>query len=104
MENDLIRRSDVFTAATTPEKCDGYNLYPPSHGELLERIDNIPAVDAAEVVHGEWIHKNADGSWRVDTCSVCKKDTHYVRYAPPYECCPHCGARMDGEEEHNAAD
>lgn len=54
----------------------------------------IPAADVREVKMGEWIPKNADGSWRVDTCSACRKDTHYVRYAPAYNFCPNCGADM----------
>lgn len=67
----------------------------PTHDELYELIDRQPTIDAEPVIHGEWIPKNKDGAWRVDTCSVCKKDTHYVRYAPPDERCPHCGARMN---------
>lgn len=57
-------------------------------------IKAIPAADVAPVRHGKWIPKNADGSWRVDTCSSCKKDTHYVRYSPQYCYCPNCGAKM----------
>ena len=53
--------------------------------------------DVAPMKHGKWIPKDKDGSWRVDTCSACGKDTHYVRYAPAYDFCPNCGARMDGE-------
>ena len=62
------------------------------------RIEEVPAADVVEVRHGWWIAKNADGSWRVDTCSVCNKDTHYVRFAPEYDFCPNCGAKMDGKE------
>lgn len=56
------------------------------------------AVDAVEVVHGEWVWDGYvyDMPWQ---CSVCRgfseNDSNY---------CPHCGARMDGEEEHNAVD
>lgn len=60
----------------------------------IARLIEIPAADVKPVVRGEWIPKNADGSWRVDTCSACKKDTHYVRYAPAYDFCPNCGADM----------
>ena len=60
-------------------------------------IKKIPPADVRPVVRGWWIPKNADGSWRVDTCSACKKNTHYVRYAPAYDYCPNCGADMRGE-------
>lgn len=61
-----------------------------------DRLRAIPAADVVEVRQGRWISKNSDGSWRVDACSVCGKDTHYVRYAPAYDYCPNCGAQMDG--------
>lgn len=60
-----------------------------------ETIRLAPTVDAVPVRRGKWIPKNADGSWRVDTCSSCKRDTHYVRFAPRYDYCPNCGAKME---------
>lgn len=67
-----------------------------SEKQRFELLNTIPAADVAPVRHGRWIAKNADGSWRVDTCSVCNKDTHYVRFAPEYDYCPNCGAKMIG--------
>lgn len=58
------------------------------------RKDIAASNDIKPMMRGGWIPKNADGSWRVDTCSVCKKDTSYVRYAPAYDYCPNCGAYM----------
>ena len=64
---------------------------------LIEDIDEAPAVDAVEVVHGRWekdeppkhyIFIGVDVIYR---CSECNNrfvhDTHY---------CPNCGAKMDG--------
>lgn len=82
-----------YTYTTVRGTEDGHNWRVFAVGE--DEIDAMPTIDAEPVIHGEWIPKNKDGSWRVDTCSVCKKDTHYVRYAPPYERFPHCGAKMD---------
>ena len=61
-------------------------------------IDNMPTVDAVEVVHGRWeedeppkhyIFTGVDVLYR---CSECNNrfvhDTHY---------CPNCGAKMDGD-------
>lgn len=64
---------------------------------LSEAADAIEEL-SKRMAHGKWIPKNADGSWRVDTCSSCKTDTHYVRYAPVYDYCPNCGAEMRVEE------
>ena len=63
------------------------------NGEVPESM-KIPAADIKPVMRGKWVPKNTDGSWRIDTCSACKKDTHYVRYAPAYDYCPNCGADM----------
>lgn len=63
------------------------------NGEVPESL-RLPVADVKLVVRGKWVSKNTDGSWRVDTCSACKKDTHYVRYAPAYDYCPNCGADM----------
>jgi hypothetical protein len=65
---------------------------------VLDALHNIPAVDAAPVVHGRLIPRK--GKWlSYFQCSVCgekisyptadgKAYTHY---------CPNCGAKMDGE-------
>ena len=65
-------------------------------GEVAEAIKKIPTADVAPVRHGKWIPKNADGSWRVDTCSSCKRDTHYVRFAPPIRLLPELRGKNDG--------
>lgn len=56
-------------------------------------IDNIPKVDAVEVVHSKWT-LNDDGS---GTCKHCHRTTkdcwdweNWLNY------CPNCGAQMDG--------
>ena len=67
--------------------------------EVQNEALKLPAADVRPVVRGKWVPKNTDGSWRVDTCSACKKDTHYVRYAPAYNYCPNCGADMREDEE-----
>ena len=59
--------------------------------------EDIPTVDAVEVVHGRWESVDHDGSWRVDMCSACHRRMHYVDYDQPYQYCPNCGAKMDGD-------
>lgn len=78
--------------------------------DLLDAFDfaleDVPAADVAEVVHGEWIIEHGDYGEMM--CSVCKKIPPTERKPDPYEdfqlteffiespYCPHCGARMDG--------
>lgn len=90
MSGEFISREAVLIEAENVSLKDrNYRTY----GNVVR---SIPAADVVEVRHGRWIPKNSDGSWRVDTCSVCGKDTHYVRYAPAYDYCPNCGAKLDG--------
>ena len=64
---------------------------------VKEMVNPSPTVDAVEVVHGRWEPVDHDGSWRVDRCSVCHRRMHYVDYNQPYQYCPNCGAKMDGD-------
>lgn len=53
--------------------------------------------DMRDYLRGKWIPKDEYGSRRIETCPVCKKDTHYDRLDPSYDFCPNCGADMRGE-------
>ena len=98
--SDLISRNDAAVAA-----CDACNRMfgeePCWDSECLmkRRIDEVIAIDAKPVVHGEWIsmpHKSA----RV--CSRCESDEPYKNApddADVFYYCPNCGARMDGGKE-----
>lgn len=66
------------------------------------KIAELPAVDAAPVVHGRWEEKRwtTDYDWgvmnhRAIVCSACDKEI-YAGEKTPY--CQNCGAKMDGRE------
>ena len=58
--------------------------------DVLSALDDIPTVDAVEVVHGRW-EKHGKHDWR---CSVCKVGVPYSFTGHNY--CHNCGAKMDG--------
>lgn len=63
--------------------------------EMERMLRELPAVDAAPVVHGRWIDYKDEHQ-----CSVCKETTivdFYVWRAIQFDFCPYCGAKMDGE-------
>lgn len=71
----------------------------PNECEKLEEVLRMmPSDDVAPVVHGEWIrHRNI--LWHY--CSVCLEDALMSRSTGVEvlsDVCPHCGAKMDGEE------
>lgn len=86
----------------------GYGCWMHSNGEAVAstsiqvRIKELPAVDAAPVVHGRWSEKRwiTEDDWgvinhRAIVCSACKReiaDGERTCY------CPNCGAKMDKEK------
>ena len=65
--------------------------------EGIERhVREMPIADVAPVVHARWEHEFWD-TWR---CSTCKREWDFEDdHKPSWNFCPHCGARMDGDEE-----
>lgn len=69
--------------------------------EMMKKmVEKLPAADVAPVVHARWEMKPEDttpGIYHVKKafCTNCGKSNK--QYRPPY--CPHCGAKMDIDEE-----
>ena len=93
MENKkhLVYKEDVMAMAWLSDECDVVTAYD---------IEDMPTVDAVEVVHGQWIE---DGESIY--CSACGFETSsllpYVcdgeKWVPCYanKYCGNCGAKMD---------
>ena len=70
---------------------------------MNEVIDDVPTVDAVEVVHGHWEYgKWENGHWVKGNercrCSVCHRD-FAVDNLNIWHGCPQCLAKMDGGNE-----
>lgn len=64
-------------------------------GRARKLIEDAPAADVVEVVHGKWLEAD-DGDGIV--CSVCGEDFCVLtNETERFKYCPNCGARMDGE-------
>ena len=66
-------------------------------GEVEDFLDGISTVDAAPVVHGEWV-VCGDGEYVPFMCSACGKTTSWY-HAQTANYCPNCGAKMDGGDK-----
>lgn len=64
-------------------------------------LEYAPKADVVEVKHGKWIKdrlcSTSGGTYGVRRCSVCEDYYQDIGYG--WNCCPNCGARMDGEED-----
>ena len=89
---DYIRREDALFALRKAERGGSMTALTRLERAYAE-IQEMPAADVAEVVHGEW-ETNSD---RPDSliCSVCKCGFDMWKH-DPHNYCPNCGARMDG--------
>lgn len=107
--DDLISRAEILGRIKQMAgcaKCDNYNgvrCRACIWSDAMNIVEEAPAVDAAPVVHGQWIdHKDEH------QCSVCKEFTFvdsYVWVQLRYDFCPNCGAKMDGDRrDDDAAD
>ena len=72
---------------------DRVHIGPPGGARKL--MEDAPAVDAVEVVHGRWEQKKHKifGNTYDYVCSVCGCDYALAEY----NYCPNCGAKMDGD-------
>lgn len=68
--------------------------------DLLDDLcDSYTTTDAVPVKHGRWVTDGIvmdDGEFLMTRCTACGTPYEYG-YDMPY--CPHCGAKMDGEDE-----
>ena len=70
-----------------------------------DRFAAVPAADVVEVRHGRWVgypecmrYVNAYADYHI-VCSECEECFSILdNDAEKFDCCPHCGARMDGED------
>jgi len=77
----------------------GYLVSNTNYGSVTRIVRQIPAADVAPVRHGKWIIDREFGNdvmsgERMVICSSCNKGIFWGKQ----NYCPHCGARMDGED------
>lgn len=88
MDKKLVYADDLMLAIRDDYLIDGRNF-----SIMREHINDAEAVDAVEVVHGQWVnpYMNRYGH-PCHCCSICGfKASHQDK-----NYCPNCGAKMDG--------
>lgn len=67
-----------------------------SKNQIYDEMQEISSADVEPVVHGHWIYRGEEKGYQ---CSVCQSFC-LLNYESDWcasECCPHCGAKMDGD-------
>lgn len=91
---------------TALDQIEGYKK---ALDSIAEDVENIPPVNVQPVKRGRWLEHHAiwidqpkiEGWFVQAKCSNCKKWAHVMNpYTKDidYKRCPHCGTRMDGEQ------
>ena len=85
----VIYADDLLAAIRDDQDINGANF-----ARFKRHIEAATAVDAVEVVHGQWIKTytcHGERLWGYE-CDQCKADSGRASYY-----CPNCGAKMDGD-------
>ena len=111
-EKRLIRLADLMKfpiRINHYDKVNGNEHFVLGIESVLEYAENLPTVDAVEVVHGRWIDRYG-GKFAnpLYECSECKKRAPYkfeddslhigLWLQDLTDYCHNCGAKMDGDK------
>ena len=80
------------------------NCYPINYGTYLglksskSFVETAETADVQEVRHSSWKCANVRMSSRDVNCRYCHR-TETISNGENFEYCPHCGAKMDGDDD-----
>lgn len=93
-EKRLIDANVVLAKQFTAGLSDASgNYYGHADVVIVDEIENVPTVDAVEVVHGRWVFGTANHREYMK-CSEC---LHSYTPDGTWCYCPNCGAKMGGD-------
>lgn len=88
--------SDYIDRQAAINAIENMKSYHQDADDIAEMIQNMPSADVQTVRHGHWeIYVISPFDGEDVRCSECGT----VGCAPYWDYCPHCGARMDGEQD-----
>ena len=101
---DILQRWNNALKEMIPE-ADGKHAI--SFETVIRFIENYPAADVVEVVHGHWVGLEYDGYadglpvYDLWECSECGNEVRGEDVPDTHPWCNGCGARMDGADVQN---
>ena len=109
MDDYISRKAAIAYIREQSEECQKAfeelggesGIYADAYNDLAEDFYSIPAADVAPVVHGRIVGSLEDGRYR-RRFSCCGEDATMITQWTWPKYCPHCGAKMDGGDDHEA--
>ena len=95
MSDEYISRDDAIDAVNHALDRETL-LFSFARKVTISALKRLPSADVAPVVHSRWV-KTEDGA----ECENCGREAVYQIVDDHWEYenfCPHCGAKMDGDE------
>lgn len=65
--------------------------------KFYEWLGTLPTVDAEPIRHGHWIEEYKTDDGKMVRCSACRM-VYWIGTGREGNYCPHCGSKMDQEE------
>ena len=99
MMDDYISKTEAFDIVRF--ECGEWSGLAKTIGK---RFDDLPHTDVQPVRHGHWVYGEDDYGIDGYHCNKCGffvpwDYTHkFINFIEDYHYCPHCNARMDGEQ------
>ena len=112
LKEKILKERDAIPKTVTERYCFGVEF--PNHfgdairggiRKALRCMEQCPTIDAVPVVHGRWECEYE--TWGRLQCSICKKealleksngDVGRILLYVTSNYCPHCGAKMEGDD------
>ena len=96
----LIIRLETQDYSGAPDTLEDWTPQDMTRAEIAD-INKMPTIDAAPVVHGEWVGVMTEDWCTFDECkcSVCGVVEYFNKGWKKFSYCPNCGASMDGGKD-----
>lgn len=101
---ELMKKEAAEMSESFEELGGESGIYAEAYEDVANMLQDMPAADVAEVVHGQWVHSRYDNcseQFDIVKCSRCGHEAYAVAYfVRGGNYCPNCGAKMDGGNDN----
>lgn len=101
---ELMKKEAAEMSESFEELGGESGIYAEAYEDAANMLQDMPAADVTEVVHGQWVHSRYDNcseQFDIVKCSRCGHEAYAAAYfVRGGNYCPNCGAKMDGGNDN----